>query len=296
MDAPELTEVKREVNPGHAKATALRTAKYEKLLKQTTDPIQRRDLENAIAASKAGVQDNKYIAPDSAVADSGRVAHMAGELTSVNRTGPNMYANTGATLDSFNDTQTAPTTEYIGDPTVGYYAGTDKYGRKLVSNPEYSQYMVEQGYAVPYNANEATMEAAKTARNTGAGLWSDDRSGMINLYNKRNAPEDSDGYFGNLVDAVQGSIGGFGASTADWMVDAANRISKIGYGALTDKSRAEVDKDWADTVRNSPLSKWYDANGNFVGLDEYKEKSTYGYDDKRVAEWTDNFKKTMVDP
>lgn len=294
IDAPELTKIDRLTNAINAKKAKVRTAMYEKLLRNTTDPIAKRDLENAIAASKAGVKGDMYITPETTLADSGRKARMAGELTSVNRTGPNMYANTGATLTSFDDTQAAPVTEVIGDPAIGYQAGTDKYGRKLISNPEYAKYMTEEGYAVPYNASDDIMKAADKAKETGAGLWTEDRAGMINLYNKRNKSEDEDGYLANLVDAVQGSVGGFAASGVDWMVDASNKIAKIGYGVLTDKDQATADKEWAEVIKDSPLGKWYDKKGNFVGLDEYKEKSTYGYDDKRVAEWTDRFKNTML--
>ena len=296
IDAPELaTNTKLSKDLSKDKATNLRISKYEKLLKSTTDPKQIADLTNALNAAKEQVKSGMY-ATDVSAADvnPGQRARFEGEMTSVNVDGPNMYANTGATLMDFSGDRAVAEERVIGD--IQTNSGEDKYGRKLISNPEYSKYMVEQGYAVPYSTdNEGIREGLDKAIDSSAGLWTTNRDEMYALYNKRNAPRDTDGYFGNLVDGVQYSLGKFGASAIDAGVDASNFLAKKGYAALTGKTAEEAQKDWEDVVRSSPtLKTLYDKDGNFVGMDKYKGASEYGYDAKRVEEWTKNFKDTMV--
>lgn len=186
-----------------------------------------------------------------------------------------------------------------GIDNISSVQGKDYYGRNLTSNPEYQNDLVKRGYAVAAfdNRTAEANQLMEEARANKRGLWADPEYAkeMEAVRAKRNpelvTEKDNDGYFGNLVDAAQYGIGRTVASTADTVVDAVTRGSKelAELGGVTEKQSNEI-------IQESALKNLFNSNGDFVGLDKYKQGSEYGYDDARVREYTDEFKKTFTDP
>ena len=112
---------------------------------------------------------------------------------------------------------------------------------------------------------------------------------------------DYKGYYGNLVDATQYSIGRAGAGVLDTVMDGVARVYKEAVKQKSDSSWLGQDKTEkqasADIKAALPsfLGGYFDDNGNFVGLDDYKKPEEYGYQ-SNISGWTDDWKQTMGDP
>ena len=178
--------------------------------------------------------------------------------------------------------------------------GKDYYNRNLVTNPEYQNDLVARGYAVPAFENQTAegaqlMEKAKAEK---LGLWADpeyakEMEAKAQLRGSGVAKElDTDGYFGNLVDAAQYGLGRTAASTGDVVADAIVRGSKEIAQRVGGVTEGQANK----ILQDSALSRVFNDKGDFIGLDKYKEGKEYGYDDSRVTAYTKEFKDTFNDP
>lgn len=180
--------------------------------------------------------------------------------------------------------------------------GHDIYGRNTVKNTEYQNDMVARGYAVPAfdNQTEEGVKLMEEAIANKLGLWADpEYAAEMEAKRELRTPKgstdvrfDTDGYLGNLVDAVQYGLGRTAASTADMAVDLATRgakeVAQV-VGGVTEEQANKI-------IQQSAIKRLFNDKGNFIGLDKYKEGKEYGYDSKRVDQYTEEFKYTMNDP
>ena len=102
---------------------------------------------------------------------------------------------------------------------------------------------------------------------------------------------DRKGYGSNLVDAVQSSIGKFSAKTGDFIMDLGLRAAKAVNGLPEKEANARL----KDSVLGDILGDTIDKDGNFTGLDKYKEDQEYGYDPKRIQGYVKEFKDVWSD-
>lgn len=180
--------------------------------------------------------------------------------------------------------------------------GHDIYGRNTVKNTEYQNDMVARGYAVPAfdNQTEEGVKLMEEARANKLGLWANPeyaaemeaKRELRTPKDKNDVKFDTDGYLGNLVDAVQYGLGRTAASTADMVVDLATRGAKEVAQVVGGVTEDQANK----IIQQSAMKRLFNDKGNFTGLDKYKEGNEYGYDSKRVDQYTEEFKYTMNDP
>ena len=102
---------------------------------------------------------------------------------------------------------------------------------------------------------------------------------------------DNKSYAENLIDAVQAGIGKFGAKAGDAIVDLGLRAAKTVSGLPEKEANARL----KDSVLGGILGDNIDNDGNFTGLDEYKEDREYGYDPKRIQGYVKEFKDVWSD-
>ena len=110
----------------------------------------------------------------------------------------------------------------------------------------------------------------------------------------REIVELENGYLGNLVDAAQYGVGRFASEAADAVVDAGVRAAKEVAEATTGMSEEEANKRLEKNTKDTIFEGLFE-NGDFVGVDEYKTPEEYGYDDKRIQEYTEKAKKVLFD-
>lgn len=164
-------------------------------------------------------------------------------------------------------------------------AGKDEYGRVLGSfvNPE-------TGIDVTKQLAEDPNQNAFARENVNYGFTRDDKGVRVDTL-------DTDGYMGNLVDAVQSGIGTRAAKIGDTVADAALRLTKEYMKADgSTPTEQEVNKKIVDKVAGTFLEKVIDEKANFTGLDKYEKQSEYGYTDKRIKEYVSELKDTYTDP
>ena len=125
------------------------------------------------------------IAPDKQIvrlATAGEVAKLEGELLTVDPI-KSPEKGLGGTLMS-NDDVTGLTEIDMGKKlltSVNPYQQLDRFGRVLVSNPEYEKEMVSKGYVVPaFGADEQLMNEARKAKAEGTGMWEKDAYAPLN--------------------------------------------------------------------------------------------------------------------
>lgn len=104
---------------------------------------------------------------------------------------------------------------------------------------------------------------------------------------------DTDGYFGNLVDAAQFGLGSAAARIGDAAGDLLSRTAKEVYKALPGDATEE---QASIAIGKALQGVGYDEKGNFIALDKYKNPEEYGYDQGRITAYVDEFKTTMSDP
>ena len=186
-----------------------------------------------------------------------------------------------------------------GIADISNVTGKDYYSRNLVSNPKYQDDLVARGYAIPAfdNKTPESVSLMEKARESKLGLWADpeyarEMESKVQLRNPVSKDLDTDGYFGNLVDAAQYGLGRAAASTVDTVADIVVRGAKE-----IAQTAGGVTEDQANTILgNSGLKTMFDTKGNFIGLDKYKEGKEYGYDSSRVDTYTKEFKNVYSNP
>jgi len=92
------------------------------------------------------------------------------------------------------------------------------------------------------------------------------------------------GYGENIIDGLQAGVGSFLSRTGDTAVDAAARVSKGVFG------NEEVNT-FVNEMDKYLGKDWFSEEGDFTGLDDYKEYSEYGYNDKNVQSASNSVKK-----
>ena len=104
---------------------------------------------------------------------------------------------------------------------------------------------------------------------------------------------DTDGYFGNLIDAAQYGLGSAAARVGDSAGDLLSRTAKEVYKALP---RNATEEQASLAIGKALQGVGYDKNGNFTALDKYKNAEEYGYDQGRITAYVDEVKTTIGDP
>lgn len=102
--------------------------------------------------------------------------------------------------------------------------------------------------------------------------------------------KDTDGYFGNLIDAAQHGLGRTAASTGDTLVDIATRGSK----ELAEKFGGVSEEESNKIITKSAIGKLFNENGNFTGFDKYKEGKEYGYDSSTIDDYGQELKYVLT--
>ena len=102
--------------------------------------------------------------------------------------------------------------------------------------------------------------------------------------------KDTDGYFGNLIDATQHGIGRTAASTGDTIVDIVTRGSK----ELAEKFGGVSEEESNKIITKSAIGKLFNENGNFTGFDKYKEGKEYGYDSSAIDDYGQELKYVLT--
>lgn len=102
--------------------------------------------------------------------------------------------------------------------------------------------------------------------------------------------KDTDGYFGNLIDAAQHGLGRTAASTGDTLVDIATRGSK----ELAEKFGGVSEEESNKIITKSAIGKLFNENGNFTGFDKYKEGKEYGYDSSAIDDYGQELKYVLT--
>lgn len=155
-------------------------------------------------------------------------------------------------------------------PIVSKDEGADPFGRRLASLGNLNQEEVTETSAVDPELNARVAQAAP--------LTFEDILSTT-------AEQDRD----TLTDAVQFGVGRTVAGIGDTVVDAATRLVKEGYKYFGDMSEDEAN---AAMHENLTFSKdWFDANMDFVALDELKKPDAYGYSQKTTQKALDNLGK-----
>ena len=102
--------------------------------------------------------------------------------------------------------------------------------------------------------------------------------------------KDTDGYFGNLIDAAQHGLGRTAASTGDTIVDIATRGSK----ELAEKFGGVSEEESNKIITKSAIGKLFNENGNFTGFDKYKDAKEYGYDASAINDYGQELKYVLT--
>ena len=102
--------------------------------------------------------------------------------------------------------------------------------------------------------------------------------------------KDTDGYFGNLIDAAQYGIGRTAASTGDTLIDIATRGSK----ELAEKFGGISEEESNKIITKSAIGKLFNENGNFTGFDKYKDGKEYGYDSSAIDDYGQELKYVLT--
>lgn len=294
MDTPEVAK-STLVATSSDKMKQLAEGRVQKLLAlraKTTDATKIKDFDNAIkAASDTAANGLGYSDKDAANVSGGKIATMEGYLTSVNDTGPNILTNTGASVTSFNDSQSAATN--VSLDKEGSYSTNDKFGRPLIKNDEYAKYMISKGYAVPYTEFKSDLlNVGKEARDNKVGLWANPNAAdeMESKFKLRGANIEDSNYLTNLAHGAAGSVGKTLFSAADVVADAGMFLGKK-VAMATGMSDAEVTNTFKHSLDKAPeLRKYFTEDGDFKYFDKYKDMTTYGYNDRRVSNYSQAFK------
>lgn len=101
------------------------------------------------------------------------------------------------------------------------------------------------------------------------------------------------GYLGNIVDAAQYGVGSSAARVGDMVGDAISRVAKETYKALSGKSEEEAGKAIGKILEGYGFDP---KTANYIALDKYKTAKEYGYDDRRIQKYVNEFKNTFNDP
>lgn len=102
--------------------------------------------------------------------------------------------------------------------------------------------------------------------------------------------KDTDGYFGNLIDAAQHGLGRTVASAGDTIVDIATRGSKElaeNFGGVSEEESNKI-------ITKSAIGKLFNENGNFTGFDKYKDAKEYGYDASAINDYGQELKYVLT--
>jgi len=143
---------------------------------------------------------------------------------------------------------------------------------------------------IPYGYNKRGNYLLDNTLN-GAGTAEERLESLKRGYAAEIKANDDDGYFGNLVDALQYGVGRTAVSTVDTAVDGLVRAGKEIAQRTSDVSEEEANK----IISESAFKRLFNDKGDFTALDDMKEGDYYGYDDSRVSAYTTKFKDTMQD-
>jgi len=132
---------------------------------------------------------------------------------------------------------------------------------------------------------QMNLYAGNVQNELSAGVPASDPTSPLNQYYQAGLQEtdngganDTDGYFGNLVDNLQFGLGRKAAGIADAFVDASTRAVIEGDKYFNGVTEEEAVKNIVDS---SSLFERDPKTGDFIGFDKYKKASEYGYDNTR---------------
>lgn len=127
-------------------------------------------------------------------------------------------------------------------------------------------------------ANQGLLYQPDTISDTAVGKGQKSQPMDMDAFNAAwdKARSDNKGYGENLVDAVQYGLGRTAATIGDAVADA----------VVTNDAAKWLHDKGVDT-------SWIDEKNDFVALDKYKTAKEYGYDDKRIQGYVQEFKDTF---
>lgn len=176
----------------------------------------------------------------------------------------------------------------LAERTIGQGPISAEWSRRLgQGKTEYTS-----GNAPLYNINYDVSNVKLESDTPLPGKMHSSKAGAFDAEGNYIQP-DTDGYFGNLVDAAQFGLGSAAARIGDAAGDLLSRTAKEVYKALPGDATEE---QASIAIGKALQGVGYDDKGNFTALDKYKNAEEYGYDQRRITAYVDEFKTTMSDP